>query len=106
MTLLNKEDLLLKLSPYGVKSITELNRIIREQGLPKKSLTPRKVFFDEAEVDMWLARRNENVAQANIDRIKIQRAQRKARKRRMLPPLSMRKPLRSRRRKNEDAVRT
>jgi hypothetical protein len=60
-----------------VKSITELNCIIREQGLLKKSLTPRKVFFDEAEVDMRLARRNENVAQANIDHIKLLRTQRK-----------------------------
>jgi hypothetical protein len=80
MAYLTKETLLLKLTPYGVKSAAELNRIIREQGLPKKPIIPRKVFFDEAEIDVWLSRRNENVAKANIAHVKLLRAQRKARK--------------------------
>jgi hypothetical protein len=80
MAYLTKEAVLLKLSPYGVKSLTELNRLIREQGLPKKPLTPRKVFFDETEIDVWLSRRNEGVVKTNTTRMKILRAQRKVRK--------------------------
>ncbi|MDR3356125.1 MAG: hypothetical protein LBO04_02945, partial [Spirochaetaceae bacterium] len=77
---LTKEDLILKLSPYGVKSLTSINRLLREQGLPAKYLTPRKIFFNEAEIDVWLSRRNEGVSKANTTRMKILRAQRKARK--------------------------
>jgi hypothetical protein len=46
MAYLNKEDLLLKLAPFGVKSVSGLNRLIREQQLPVKSfLTMRKLIY-------------------------------------------------------------
>jgi hypothetical protein len=80
MAYLTKEAVLLKLSPYGVKSLAELNRLIREQGLPTRYITPRKPFWDETEIDVWLSRRNENVAKANINHVKLLRIQRKKRK--------------------------
>jgi hypothetical protein len=80
MTYLSKEDLLLKLSPYGVKSVSGLNRLIREQHLPTKYISPRKVFFDEAEIEIWLSRRFEGTARANSAQAKAQQKQRKLRK--------------------------
>jgi hypothetical protein len=79
MAYLNKEDLLLKLTPYGVKSVAAVNRLIREQGLPTKYLTPRRVFFDEAEVDAWLSRRSLSVAKSNTTHAKVLKYQRKRR---------------------------
>jgi hypothetical protein len=79
MAYLNKEDLLLKLSPYGVKSVASVNRLIREQGLPAKYLTPRRVFFDETEVDIWLSRRSLSVAKSNTTHTKVLKYQRKRR---------------------------
>ncbi|MDR2133548.1 MAG: hypothetical protein LBP27_00470 [Treponema sp.] len=80
MAYLTKEDLILKLTPYGVKSAASINRLVREQGLPAKYLTPRKVFFEETEVDTWLSRRSLSVAQSNTTHTKIIRYQRKRRK--------------------------
>jgi hypothetical protein len=80
MNLLNKEGLLAKLTPFGVSSMAALNRLIREQGLPLKPLTPRKVFFEEAEIDTWLASRSMGVAKANETRFKNLKEQRKQRK--------------------------
>jgi hypothetical protein len=42
---LTKEDLILKLTPYGYKSVSSINRLIREQGLPAKYFSPRKIFL-------------------------------------------------------------
>jgi predicted DNA-binding transcriptional regulator AlpA len=80
MAYLNKEDLLLKLGPFGVKSVSSLNRLIREQRLPAKYISARKVFFDDAEIDIWLSRRYENVVKSNAAQVKVTRQQRKTRK--------------------------
>jgi hypothetical protein len=80
MAYLTKEDLILKLTPYGIKSAASVNRLVREQGLPAKYLTPRKVFFEETEVDTWLSRRSMSVAHSNTTHIKVIRYQRKKRK--------------------------
>jgi hypothetical protein len=63
--LLTKEDLILKLNPLGVKTLAGINGLIRDQGLPAKYLTARKVFFDEAEIDIWLKGRTFQVVQTN-----------------------------------------
>jgi hypothetical protein len=89
MTFLTKEDLILKLTPYGVKSATSVNRLIREQGLPAKYLSPRKAFFEESEVDTWLSRRSLSVAQSNTTHIKILSKQRKKRREEDPADLSM-----------------
>jgi hypothetical protein len=81
---LTKEDLILKLTPYGFKSVASINRLIREQGLPAKYSTPRKVFFDEGEIDTWLARRNDTLAKANATHAKVLRAQREKRRKETL----------------------
>jgi hypothetical protein len=78
-TYLSKEDLVLKLSPFGVKSLASIKILIKEQGLPAKYLTPRKVFFDEADVDIWIARRNESLAIVNNTHAKVIKAQREKR---------------------------
>ena len=80
MTYLNREGALLKLAQFGVKSISGLNRLIREQGLPARYISPRKVFFDENEIDLWLAGRHEVIARANTTQIKILDYQRKKRR--------------------------
>jgi hypothetical protein len=80
MAYLTKEDLILKLTPYGYKSVASINRLIREQGLPAKYFTPRRVFFDEAEIEVWLSRRSFSVAKTNNDHIKVLRAQRRKRR--------------------------
>jgi hypothetical protein len=74
-TYLSREDLVLKLSPYGVKSISCVNRLVREQGLPAKYLTPRKPFFIESEVDSWLVRRFLSHARANAKHAKFTAAE-------------------------------
>jgi hypothetical protein len=79
MAYLNREGALLKLAPFGVKSVSGLNRLIREQGLPAKYMSPRKVFFDENDIDLWLARRHEVTAKANSNQVKILEYQRKKR---------------------------
>jgi hypothetical protein len=80
MNLLNKEDLIRKLSPYGIKSVQAINRLIREQGLPTKYFSPRKMFFEEGEVDTWLLRRSLSIALSNTTHTKVIKAQRKRRK--------------------------
>jgi len=80
MAYLNKAEALLKLSSFGVKSVSGLNRLIREQGLPAKYISPRKVFFDENDIDLWLARRHEVVARAYSTTAKVLEYQRKKRK--------------------------
>jgi hypothetical protein len=60
--------------------MSTVKRLIREQGLPAKYLTPRIAFFDEGEVDTWLSRRNLDVAKANANHTQVLRAQRKRRK--------------------------
>ena len=74
---LNKDELLTKLLPYGITTLASLNRLIREQRLPCKCTSPRKVFFDESDVDLWLSRRNPETAQANIKRAKEEATRRK-----------------------------
>jgi len=80
MAYLTKEEALIKLSSFGVNSISSLNRLIREQGLPAKFISPRKKFFDEDEINTWLDRRHEVVARANATTAKVQEYQRKKRK--------------------------
>jgi hypothetical protein len=80
MAYLSKEGLLLKLSPYGIKSILALDRARREQHLPTRFITPRKPFWVDEEVDVWLSRRFESVVKSNAAQAKVQRQQRKARK--------------------------
>jgi hypothetical protein len=77
---LNKESLLIKLSPFGIHSLASLNRLIREQDLPTKYISPRKVFFDENEVDTWLSRRYEGVVKANTLKAKTAKQQRQTRR--------------------------
>ena len=84
-TYLNREGALLKLAPFGVKSLSGLNRLIREQGLPANYISPRKVFFDENDIDLWLARRKEVVAKAYSTQAKIIEYQRKKRNGSKLP---------------------
>jgi predicted DNA-binding transcriptional regulator AlpA len=80
MTYLSREDVLLKMAPYGVSAST-LSRLMREQGFPYKAITPRKVFFDGEEIDRWLSRRTQGVAQANTNHAKFLAVQRKRRRR-------------------------
>jgi hypothetical protein len=80
MNHLTKEGVILKLTPYGVSSWQGVSRLIREQGLPTKYLTPRKPFFEEEEIDKWLARRASGIVFSNTLHAKILRAQRKKRK--------------------------
>jgi hypothetical protein len=54
LKMLTKSDLILKFSPYGVKTIPAINRLIREQGLPAKRFSAHKVFFEEEEINNWL----------------------------------------------------
>jgi len=80
MAYLNREGALLKLASFGVKSVSGLNRLIREQGLPARYISPRKVFFDENDIDYWLAGRHEVIARANSTQVKILEYQRGRRK--------------------------
>jgi hypothetical protein len=82
--ILTREDLILKLSPLGHKSWASVKRLIRDQGLPAKYLTPRKVFFEEGEVDTWLARRNDTLAKVNATHAKILAKQRETRRKETL----------------------
>jgi hypothetical protein len=59
--------------------VASINRLIREQNLPAKYFTPRKVFFEEGEVDTWLSRRNFGVAKSNATHAKALRVQRQKR---------------------------
>ena len=77
---LTKNEVLVKLERFNVKSVSCLNRLIREQGLPACYISPRKVFFDEAEIDNWMAMRKEVVSRANATQVKIARYQRTRRK--------------------------
>jgi len=77
---LTKAEALLKLSPFGVKSVSGLRRLIREQGLPARYISPRKVFFEEREIDQWLGMRHEvvaNVYATSVKGIEYQREKRK-----------------------------
>jgi hypothetical protein len=78
MAYLTKETLLQKLAPYGVSSWQGVSRLIREQGLPAKYLTPRKPFFDEGEVDVWFSRRASAIVPSDSIRAKTIRRKRKA----------------------------
>ncbi|MDR1931062.1 MAG: hypothetical protein LBQ44_10610 [Treponema sp.] len=80
MAYLNKESLLIKLGPFGVRSVASLNRLIREQHLPAKYISARKVFFDEAEVEVWMSRRYESVVKSNATQVKSAKQQRKLRR--------------------------
>jgi len=80
MAYLTKAEALLKLAPFGVKSLSGLNRLIRDQELPAKYLSPRKVFFDENDIDIWLGRRHKVVAKANATQVKVIEYQRKKRR--------------------------
>jgi hypothetical protein len=79
-TYLTKAEALLKLSPFGVKSVSGLRRLIREQGLPARFISPRKVFFEESEIDQWLGMRHEvvaNVYSASVKSIEYQKKRKK-----------------------------
>jgi len=80
---LTKAEALLKLAPFGVKSVSGLRRLIREQGLPARYISPRKVFFEASEIDEWLEMRHEvvaNVYAASVKSIEYQREKRKKEK--------------------------
>jgi hypothetical protein len=77
---LTKEDLLLKLAPFGIKKVAKINGLIREQGLPAKYFTPRNVYFEEAEIDTWMSKRTSEIVKANTDHTKALKTQRKKRK--------------------------
>lgn len=80
MAHLTKSEVIEKLTPYGITTETSLARLIREQGLPVKRITPRKLFFEEDDINLWLIRRNPDTAQRNTDRAKALAKMRKARK--------------------------
>jgi hypothetical protein len=58
MAFLRKEDVLLKLAPFGVKSMATVRYLIKKEGLPAKYLTPKKIFFVDTEVESWMATRS------------------------------------------------
>lgn len=78
MAYLTKEDLIRKLEPFGIKTVSSINRLIREQNLPTMYITPRKPFWESSAIDIWISRRqNVNLAKANSIQAKIKREQRK-----------------------------
>jgi predicted DNA-binding transcriptional regulator AlpA len=81
MAYLNREEALQKLSHFGVKSVSGLNRLIREQGLPARYMSPRKVYFDENDIDLWMARKTETIVMANYTQAKIIEYQHRRKKR-------------------------
>jgi predicted DNA-binding transcriptional regulator AlpA len=80
MPYLNKQDLVIKLAHFGVKSVNEIARLIKDQGLPAKYLSLRKVYFDEAEVEAWMSSRPFGLVKSNSARAKVIKAQRGKRK--------------------------
>jgi hypothetical protein len=80
MAYLTKQDALNKLSPYGVKSLLEINRLIRKQGLPAHYISAHKVFFDEGEIDAWLAGRIFNQTHVHTAEIKAIKKRKRIRK--------------------------
>jgi hypothetical protein len=82
MNHLDKAGIVQKLTPYGVSSWAGVARLIREQGLPAKYLTPRKPFFDENEVNLWLERRASGRVLSATIRSKIIKHKRKEKKER------------------------
>ena len=54
---LTLEGGLVLLRPYGISSMSALNRAIREQGVPIRAVSPRKRYFVETEVRTWISRR-------------------------------------------------
>ena len=81
MAYLNKQELFLKLQPFGLKTESGINRLIREQKLPARFMSPRKPFFVESEVDNWLDTRS--LQQEREDKTRA-RTLRKAKKQRRI----------------------
>jgi hypothetical protein len=77
---LNKEGAIEKLKDYGVSNWQGVSRLIREQGLPVKYITPRKPFFVVEDLDKWIDRREKEAVFANALHTKILTKQRKARR--------------------------
>jgi hypothetical protein len=77
---LDKAGILQKLSFYGVRSLAEVNRLSREQGLPTEYISPRKPFWVEEKVDIWLNWRNKTLVKDNTLHAKTLATQRKERK--------------------------